>query len=185
MLVEVVIVTVVVATIMTSLYVVFNRVYNAYERKGQYTNIDAIYALKMLEDYLIDEKNSDKKIKLNELLKSTTSYMEIICDASDTYCNSLFEKYNTNKIYLVNNNKDILQNLKVVVANETFKEYIEYLLNIRSSDGKFTENGDSYSHLFIIETYTIDLSEGENKEESEKTKMLNKYAYLPTGNIIK
>lgn len=185
MLVEVVIVTVVVATIMTSLYVVFNRVYNAYERKGQYTDIDAIYALKMLEDHFIDEKDSNKKIKLNELIKNTTSYMEIKCDTSDKYCNLLFEKYNTNAIYLVKNDKNTLQDFKGVVINETFKEYIEYLINIRNSDGNFTENGNSYSHLFIIETYTIDLSDGETKENSEKTKMLNKYAYLPTGNIIK
>ena len=43
MLVEVVIVTVVVAAIMTSLYVAFNRVYKAYESKTRYTNIDGIF----------------------------------------------------------------------------------------------------------------------------------------------
>ena len=54
MLVEVIVVTVVVATIMVSLYVAFNRVYAAYDLKESYTNIDAVYGIKAVEDYFID-----------------------------------------------------------------------------------------------------------------------------------
>ena len=95
MLVEVIVVTVVVSTIMTSLYVLFNRVYNAYDKKNQYTEVDTIYALKMIEDYLVDN------FKLNELINNTSTYSEIICGTEETYCNSVFKEYNINKMYIV------------------------------------------------------------------------------------
>ena len=55
MLVETIIVTVVVATIMISLYVAFNRIYGAYESKKTYMDIEPIYAIDIIKDYLIDE----------------------------------------------------------------------------------------------------------------------------------
>ena len=156
MLVEVIIVTVVVVTVMTSLFVAFNRVYNAYDKKSKYVDIDGIYALKLLEDYMIDE------LMLNTLIKNNTSYTEIDCnemgnDKFKAYCNSVFEEYNINNVYLVKE----LEELKNDVDNQTFVEYIEYLINVGvANDEKI---------LFIIETYSI-----EGEEDN-----FNKYAYLP------
>lgn len=161
MLVEVIVVTVVVATIMTSLYVLFNRVYNTYDKKNQYTDVDTIYALKMIEDYLVDN------FKLNELINNTSTYSEIVCGDAETYCNSVFKEYNINKMYIVK--KTGLTQLKDNVSNETFKEYIEYLINAVDTD--------KYSELLIVETYTI--------KEEDKKNILNKYAYLPTRTIKK
>lgn len=155
MLVEVIIVTVVVATIMTSLYVVFNRVYNNYELKQTYTNVDAIYGLKTVEDYLIDE------MLLYNLLKTTTTNNEIICQSGDTYCNNIFKQYNFNKVFFVKlNNSNEVPSLPNNV-NQTFKDYVTYLNNAVS----FEINTD---YILIAETKTI----------STESQILNRYAYL-------
>ena len=102
MLVEVIIVTVIVVSIMTILYLAFNRVYNVYENKAKYTNIDAIYALKTIEDYMIDE------MKLTKFISDygNSYYVEIECSNENAffnqiYCESIFTQYNINKMFLL------------------------------------------------------------------------------------
>ena len=162
MLVEVIIVTVVVVTIMTSLYVVFNRVYNNYRIKNTYVNVDAIYALKNFEDYLIDE------FKLNSLLKELSSgYKEITCEGLglSNNCDTLFTVYKINKLYLVKKNDNKIDEISDPDINQTFKDYITYLNNN-------IVNASTSDYLFIVETYSID-----SDNDSDK-KILNKYAYL-------
>lgn len=179
MLVEIVVVTVVVSTIMTSLYVVFNRVYNAYERKSTYSNVDAIYALTLLRDNMI-EKTTTNSFLYDDLVKNveTNNYLEITCDINDSFknfCDEVFEKYNINKVYIVKNTESSLEMLKNQNINQTFKDYIDYLKNTLN----FTDdNQDIYSNILVVETYTVDTSD---EELSRKT--FNKYAYLP-GNLI-
>ena len=172
MLVEVIIVTVVVATIMTSLYVVFNRVYNAYDKKSMYSEIDPIYALKMIEDYMLDEEVNNN-FMLNNLINSNKTYTEITCSIGSTdfnsYCNAVFEEYNVNKIYLVENTLTALNSLKSKVTNQTFKDYIDYLLNMGINTTNFLGSGNVYTELFVIEVYTV----------ADDKNNLNKYAYLP------
>ena len=62
MLVEVIIVTVIVATIMTSLYVAFTRVYKVYDMKSRYSNIDGIYALNTIMNYYVENVSMNKLI---------------------------------------------------------------------------------------------------------------------------
>ena len=169
MLVEVIIVTVVVATIMTSLYVVFNRVYNAYDKKSTYNDINAIYALRMISDYMIDVETFNQLI----INFSDSSPFELTCDmivsGDDTYCNSVFDKYNINKMYFVKNDKTFLEKIKEESINQTFKDYIDYLINIGIYTDTFSEKG-KYAELLIVETHSLD---------SDRN-ILNKYAYLPT-----
>ena len=168
MLVEVIVVTVVVATVMISLYTLFNRVYNSYDKKSTYNDIDSIYALKMLEDYFIDKIDSD--MELNKLIQNTTTFKEIKCE-SDNFCDNLFKEYNINSIYIVKNNENSLKELKNNVTHETFKDYVDYLMNIGIHTTNFLEDNKVYSELLVVETYTI-------KDEESKD-ILNKYAYLP------
>lgn len=124
MLVEVIIVTVVVATIMISLYVAFNKVYTAYEEKNNYTNIDGIYALKLITDDYIN------KLEFNDLLNNTTSYSEITNPEDESYIASVFKEYRINKVYLVNSSKinDLIKSKEI---NPTFIDYIDYLTKKR------------------------------------------------------
>lgn len=178
MLVEVVIVTVVVATIMVSLYVAFNRVYDAYDLKAKYTNIDALYAIRTIEDQLIDE------MKFSEAFSGfTNGYKEFTCDIYDsastakTYCKSVFERYKISDFYYVELETDdasgnkVLPDLSSLSVNQTFKDYINYLNNA------VTFKADS-NYVFLVETYEYATDEdGDGIDESNKD-ILNKYAYL-------
>jgi len=165
MLVEVIIVSVVVAVIMSSLYIAFNRVYNFYDKKETYTNLDAIYGIKTIEDYMIDE------MILNGLL-SSVSDVEINCESSNTvfdnvqdvYCENIFNQYKINKMYLMIKQANNKLNRPDGI-NESFRDYITYLENV-----VITNSTSNY--LFIVETYEI-----ETTNENDK-KILNKYAYL-------
>lgn len=180
MLIEVVIVTVVVVTIMTSLYIVFNRVYNAYDKKSTYTDVNSIYALKMIKDYMIDIE-SNNTFMLDNLVNSNTTFTSVECSTENTsfnsYCDSIYEEYNVNEMYIVKNNEASLNSLKNNVTNQTFKEYIEYLVNIGVYKSDYFEDGAKYSDLLIIETHSIDSGDKEDK------KILNKYAYLPVADL--
>ena len=94
------------------------------------------------------------------------------------FCNIVFEEYNINKMYIVDNslNSTSLEKIKNTESiNQTFKDYIDYLLNIGINKDGFLEDGH-YSELLIAETYSeVDI---ENKDIN------NKYAYLPTS-IVK
>lgn len=132
MLVEVIIVTVIVATIMTSLYVAFVRVYKVYDIKDKYSNVDGIYALNMIMDYYVDNItinniiNDSKDNIIN--LKNNTSYCSIVNNIN--YCdniNKVIEKYNINSLYVINIDK--LNDLKNQNISNTFKDYLSYLDN--------------------------------------------------------
>lgn len=176
MLVEIVVVTVVVVTIMTSLYIVFNRVYNAFEIKSTYSDINAIYALDLLRDYMIEKETTNSFI-YNDLVKRVQSenYIEITCDIDEkfnTYCTEVFENYNINRVFITKNNAESLRNLKNISINQTFKEYIDYLtntLNFENSEGE----------ILLAETYTVPLSSSDDETtKNEKKNTFNKYAYL-------
>ena len=179
MLVEVIVVSVVVATIMTSLFIAFERVFNVYDKKSNYTDLDAVYALKMIEDYMIDEIDSEGNVMINKILVDNTYFTKISCDGNK-YCDSVFNEYNVNSIYLVKNNEESLIKLKdsvdgsgKYILNETFREYIEYLMNIGIHTRDFLEDNKIYSDLLLIEVYSIDTNVEDDKE------ILNKYGYLP------
>lgn len=169
MLVEVVIVTVVVATIMVSLYVAFNRVYDAYDLKEKYTNIDALYAINTVENQLIDE------MKFSEVLPTTTSWKLIECSVfgneSSTpynYCDSVFTRYKINKLYLLKK-ENLISGMDNNI-NQTFKDYANYLNNA------VTFNDDS-KYIFLVETYEFS-TDNDGDGIKENTDILNKYAYL-------
>lgn len=182
MLVEVIIVTVVVATIMVSLYVAFNRVYDVFELKAKYTNVDAIYAIKTVEDYFMDN------MKFNDLIKNAnTSPIKVTCDmncdsekcfinddtkTNDSFdrCKDIFTTYRINSLYLIKliknvENKKVLPDLSSLSVNQTFKDYFDYMGNA------VTLENDS-SHIFLIETYEYGTETDGNRD------ILNKYAYL-------
>lgn len=123
MLVEVIIVTVVVATIMTSLYVAFNKVYTAYDEKSSYSNIDGIYALKLIKDNMIND------LTINTKLNETTSYSKIDY-AEGSYLDSVFSEYKINSVYLIKVSDENVSSFKNDFSiNQTFKDYLDYLVN--------------------------------------------------------
>jgi len=173
MLVEVIVVSVIVVVIMTSLYIAFNRVYGFYDKKENYTSVDAIYGIKTIEDYMID--NDKFNSVLNSMRTDTDDYKEVVCTSSDffvipdgssedSYCTKIFTQYNIYKMYLVKlSNSKTLPDLSDLTINQTFKEYISYLNNAVTFNSSF---------VFLVETYEIETTNEDDK------KLLNKYAYL-------
>ena len=149
MLAEAVITSTVVLTTLIGLYATFTKLYNAYNIRTTYFDIDGMYAIKGMIDHLIDNGEINKKI--NEL-KSSPNYIQLIkpdsCnDINDTYCSSLKNSYTIENMYIVNYTKDSITNLSTVVSNQTFKDYLTYIRTYYS----FNLEEDGYNYLFIVE----------------------------------
>lgn len=164
MLVEVIVSTVVVVTIMTSLYILFNRVYNTYELKSTYTNVDAIYTIKTIEDFFVDNmKMNDlfsdedyKKVECNDFFSGTILYS----------CEDIFNQYKVSGLYLMKKQSGN-ELSEITGVNQTFNDYIKYLNNA-------VVKKEAEGYWFVIETYEI----GNSDDGTADYKILNKYAYL-------
>lgn len=200
MLVEVIIVTVIVATIMTSLYVAFTRVYKVYDMKSKYSNIDGIYALNTIKNYYIESVTINKLINdstntfidLKDDLENSKSYCNVLNIDSENinYCekiDSVIKKYNINKLYAIDINKlynsrnNIDELLNEMNVSETFNDYIKYLIytldyNNYSGD-EYESDITNYRYknmktIFVAEFSILDKSDMNNDK-------LYNYSYLP------
>ena len=140
MLAEVVIVSVVVATVLVTLFIGLKNVSSAYETRNRYYDIDSLYAAMDINDILI--KNNSSFINSNTAIELT----------NDNDINEFYEFYkNTGysiKSYLSPYNSMQMQSLKNLNDNVTFYEYIDYL------DGNINFNED-YDYIIIVERTNI------------------------------
>lgn len=168
MLAEVIITSTVIITALIGLYTTFNKIYNKYNIRNSYYDIDGVYAIKGMINHLIKDNKlnnilSDKDTgtfnsnqiylikngKCNNFSTSSNSYT--ISLYNDNYCKSLQNLYKINNLIVMDYDKKLLidesngNNLKDSVNNQTFKDYIEYISNY------YTFEKDKYSYLFIIE----------------------------------
>lgn len=149
MLAEVVIVSAVLITTLTSLYVGFSKVYKAYQERSEYFDTDTIYALKNIEDMLIDED------VFNYLAGSIgiDNYMDIsnidliLSPYIKNYINTIMDNYNIDKCYLVEYDKVALYNFIWPNYSPKLELYVEYII-------KNTDEDDwlKYQYIFIAET---------------------------------
>lgn len=155
MLAEVVIVSTVIVTTLVALYASSSKLSILYEERSRYYNIDGIYAIKSIVNYLLGDN------KLNNILTSDSfnnnSYIYLIekndCNSdflgNDTTCDSLKELYNienmiitkSNNIYFNKAEEAEESNLKI---NETLKNYLKYLSN-------YYANTNDFEYLIILE----------------------------------
>ena len=158
MLIEVIITSTIVLTAMVFLYSSFNKIYNSYRTKNNYYNIDATYATKALVNTLIEEDLINKLI--ND--KITTNHFEYIINQKQCEINSLKAKYQNiqnlynieNVIfseYNINNLLEIKKNSSKL--NQTFKEYIDYLITTYEPANEL----NNYSYIVLTE-----IKEGNN-----------------------
>ena len=140
MLAEVVIVSVVVATVLVTLFIGLKNVSSAYETRNRYYDIDSLYAAMDINDILI--KNNSSFINSNTAIELT----------NDNDINEFYEFYkNTGysiKSYLSPYNSMQIQSLKNLNDNVTFYEYIDYL------DGNINFSED-YDYIIIVERTNI------------------------------
>ena len=137
MMAEVVVVSVVIAVVLITLFTGLNRVSSAYEKRDRYYDIDALYLAMMANDALIENGS------INNLINDGTS---TIIEANDDV-NLLLNTYNNDDVnlYFSLYEKGKIDKLKdLSTTKETTKEFIDYL------GTKFDFN-DDYNYVIISE----------------------------------
>lgn len=148
MLAEVVIVSAVLITTLVSLYAGFAKVYKAYEERSSFFDTDSIYALKSIEDTLIDEGLFNNII--NEI--NTSNYVSYLAEnlTDDSYINSylkeLLGNYNIEYFYIT---KYDSASLTTIMESDTdnivFNDFLTYLQKNLNFD-------DKYNYIFVSKT---------------------------------
>lgn len=140
MLAEVVVVSVVIATVLVTLFAGLNNISSAYETRNIYYDVDSLYAAMEINDILLRNnaidtlKNSDSGVALLDQ-NYVTEYMDFY---------SVSTGYNISSSYFVTYNSEKLSLLKGENINKTFKDYIDYL----SGNLDFSED---YDYIIIVE----------------------------------
>ena len=159
MLAEVVVTSALLLTMMIGLFYTFNRTYTRYETISKYKNIDGMYILQYIMEYMYNDINNDNINKIIQKKENKEYYYLIenkVCKLTNNkYCEKLKETYNINNLVIVNEIKEDIRSLKDKVTNQTFKDYIDYIekyypLNDYTKD----------SYLVIVE---YNLSDNENE----------------------
>lgn len=168
MLAEVIITSTVIITALIGLYTTFNKIYNKYNIRNSYYDIDGVYAIKGMINHLIKDNKLNNILSDKDTGTFTSNQIYLIKDricnsfinsentgtislSNDNYCKSLQELYKINNLIVIDYDKKLLidesnnNDLKDSVNNQTFKDYIEYISNY------YTFEKDKYSYLFIIE----------------------------------
>ena len=140
MMAEVVIVSAILITTIVGLYAGFASVYQAYEARSDYYDVDSLYALKNLEDFLIDEFIFNNLVSVNNF-----TYVEINTDTvSDEYqkkyLEEFFDNYNVDKIFLAVNTTTALNS---ITSSDEMEDYIDFVVS---------EIDTSYKYILMLET---------------------------------
>lgn len=138
---EVVVVSVVIATVLVTLFTGLNRVSSAYENRNRYYDIDALYLAMMTNDALIKNGN------INDLIKNSASNPSVSIDSNnisdiDDITNIYKEDGGDVNVYF--SMLSGLNNLKSESTKETTKDFIDYL------ETKF-DFKDDYTYVIISE----------------------------------
>ena len=148
MLAEVVIVSAVLITTLVSLYAGFAKVYKAYEERSSFFDTDSIYALKSIEDTLIDEGLFNNII--NEI--NTSNYVSYLAEnlTDDSYINSylkeLLGNYNIEYFYITKyDNASLTTIIESDANNIIFNDFLKYLQKNLNFD-------DNYNYIFLSKT---------------------------------
>ena len=148
MLAEVVIVSAVLITTLVSLYAGFANVYKAYEERSSFFDTDSIYALKSIEDTLIDEGLFNNII--NEI--NTSNYVSYLAEnlTDDSYINSylkeLLGNYNIEYFYITKyDNASLTTIIESDTDNIVFNDFLTYLQKNLNFD-------DNYNYIFLSKT---------------------------------
>lgn len=139
MMAEVVVVSVVIAVVLITLFTGLNRVSSAYEKRDRYYDIDALYLAMMANDILIKSGDINTIIKTGNSIKITNNDVNLLLN---TYNNDDVNLYFSLYKPLAEEGK--IDKLKELSNKKTTKEFIDYL------GTKFDFN-DDYNYVIISE----------------------------------
>lgn len=148
MLAEVVIVSAILITTLTSLYIVFAKVYKAYEERSNFFDVDSIYALKNIEDELIDEgvfNTIINDIKNNEYV--FYDQKNLLNDSyTNIYLRTIMENYSIEYFYITKYNEN---NLNTIINLDSDNIVLNDFLSYLNKNLDFSIN---YNYIFISKT---------------------------------
>lgn len=135
MLVEVVVVSAVISAVLITMYIAVNRVSNAYSKRDNFNNIDALYLAMTENDALI--RNGD----LADLISDD--------DAISINDEELLDTYRINNsaanLYFVPYTKSKVEAIKDISSNETMDEFVDYISN------KLDFTDSNYNYMIVSE----------------------------------
>lgn len=136
MLAEVVVVAVVVATVLVTLYAGLSNVSSAYDTRNRYYDVDSLYAAMDINDILI--RNDSSLIKTDQALALSSD------DSVVDFENFFKETDDSISSYIAPYDKDIMLSLKTINNKATFSDYLDYLSGNLNFD-------DDYDYMIIVE----------------------------------
>ena len=119
MMAEVVVVSVIVAVTLVTLYTSVNRLTTAFNLRNKYHDLDCLNLSMAVDDELIGNG------KINTLMNGDDSFKEISDDVNNI--KSLYDDYDWIEVYFLKNGTTIDDNIKEKIYNVTAKEYFDYL----------------------------------------------------------
>ena len=168
MLAEIIIVSSIIITTMVGLYTGFSNTYKAYERINSYYDVNTTYALKNMENFLMDE------MILNEHIGSADNFYKEINNSIDEndyhkkYIDNFIATYEIDKLYLVKYKKAALTELKNDAnVDDDFDKYIDFTIEKieGESEDKSPFNPSIIGYILITKT---------NKETYSSLRIINK-----------
>lgn len=163
MLIEVIVTTTVIVVAMVALYASFNRLYTNYDARSRYNDIDTILATKFMFQDMIDKQRANYIINevfydnvYGYLIKDGTCNSNVFNDSTNdrgvlshiSDCSQLPLFYNVDNMVMVEYDLNSVQKLKDNLDNETFKDYVEYVISYYNIT---TE--EEYQYLLLTEVY--------------------------------
>lgn len=159
MLAEVIVTSTIIVTAMIGFYSSFNKLYTKYNEKNKYYNIDSIYATKFVLNSLLEDNylntliNKIFYIKNYEyIIKDGVSQESVLPTENIEIYNNIRKFYKIENMIIVEYDKKIiltkLKESEKNNLNETFKEYIDYVINYYN----ITTN-EEYNYLLLTEIY--------------------------------
>lgn len=139
MLAEVVVVSVVIATVLVTLFAGLNNVSSSYETRNKYYDVDSLYVAMEINDILVREEkiNTISKSDITLLSGGDIDRFKAFYKNKIGYnINSYFIPYksSSDNTYTLEKGFDALKNRSI---NLTFKEYIDYLSGNIDLDADF------------------------------------------------
>lgn len=155
MMAEVIVVSAIVLTLLSTVYVTYNKLYILYTSRIDYYDVVTLYRLGYYRDNLIE--NNMMNMKLEDASKSSdkiTNISKIYDEDRVLLINNQKEKINSKTVEWVDNQNDI---------HQTFKDYIHYLSGSDDLNGKSnyvfvmercnTEDDCKYAYLEVYDGY--------------------------------
>lgn len=141
MLAEVVVVSVVIATILVTLFTGLNNVSSAYNVRNRYYDVDSLYVAMEVNDILRGNNSITNLINNDNVVLLYGKEYGI-----DDFVNFYSDKigYDISSIYFVPYNSEKLKQIKDDSINATFKDYVDYL----SGNLIFDED---FNYMIIVE----------------------------------